>query len=253
MLHCFSGISSGSQGRRTCWRDGTPIEDRQKANMFCYGLKRLVCFFFFCFCMGGKIWKSSNKEILFWKATTRSSTQTAKDGVYFQVTWYRVQIGLLLNIRSGSNQFSLVGMPVGLHRHEGFNSWLMGKLQLYWEFFLFLCVRWESCLRSKRKHFLAKLDHARLTLIRCAQLYPKCQRDHLTRDFCSPSRLGISALPSVVVKRPEKASGARTQPGAITANSVVPRSTDLCLVIGGHLKPPPLTNCASSGCRIHHG
>lgn len=58
--------------------------------------------------------------------------------------------------------------------------------------------------RSKRKHFLAKLDHARLALIRCAQLYPKCQRDHLTRDICSLSPPGISALSSVVVKRPEK-------------------------------------------------
>lgn len=77
-------------------------------------------------------------------------------------------------------------------------------------------------LRSKRKHFLGKLDHACLALIRCAQLYPKCQRDHLTRDICSPSQLGISALSSVVVKRPEKASGARTQPGALTADSYAP-------------------------------
>lgn len=147
MLHCFSGISSGSQRRRTCWGNGTPIEHRQKANMFCNSLKWLA--WYFLFCLGGKIWKSSNKEILFWKAT-RSSSQTAKDEVYFQVTWYRVQIGLLLNIRGSSNQFSLVCMPVGLHRHEGFNSWLMGKLQLYWEFFLF----YVSDKKAERKRDL---------------------------------------------------------------------------------------------------
>lgn len=71
------------------------------------------------------------------------------------------------------------------------------------------CVRWEKLPRSKKRHFLAKLDHARLALIRRAQLYPKCQRDHLTRDICGPSPPRISLLSSVVVKRPRKRPAGR--------------------------------------------
>lgn len=109
-------------------------------------------------------------------------------------------------------------MPVILQRHQGFNNWLMGKPQPYGGFPLYFMYQMRKLSRSKRKCFLAKLAHAYFALIRCAQLYPKCQRDHLTRDICSPSRPGISILSSVVVKRPEKASGARTQPRALTAN-----------------------------------
>lgn len=82
--------------------------------------------------------------------------------------------------------------------------------------------------RSKRKHFLAKVDHARLALIRCAQLYPKCQRDHLTRDICSPlSARDFGSLLCSGKKAQKKASRARTQPGALTANSFAPEKRRL--------------------------
>ncbi|KAJ8015457.1 hypothetical protein DPEC_G00026320 [Dallia pectoralis] len=106
---------------------------------------------------------------------------------------------------------------------------------LFWDRFLGELFR---CTLMSQKLLIQYIlqDHCR-----CAQLYPKYQGDHLTRDMCSPLGPGIS-LPVrqsyVVVKRsPRGSRGLDTASGKSCQRRFASTAADLWLLIVRALMP----------------